>query len=217
VALAAKAALDRHGLKRVMVLDTDAHQGNGTMDIFWGDPRVLFISIHQNPRTIYPGKGFVWETGEGDGKGFTVNLPMPPLSGWANYEQAFDSVIEPLVREFKPELFIRNGGCDPFYADELTMLGLDLDGLSAVSGRCRDLAMGSSGNMLDMMVSGYGEWVPYGWLAQFCGSENLDTDFKSLSPQQPARNPATGAESLQRATNSMLESLRRELRPFWKL
>ncbi len=216
VAIAAKAALGRHGLKRVMVLDSDAHQGNGTMDIFYDDPRVLFVSIHQDPRTIYPGKGFVWETGEEDGKGFTVNIPMPPLSGLENYMQAFDSVIEPLAREFKPEIFIRNGGSDPFYADELTMLGLNLDGLNAVSRRTRDLALDTSGNLLDMTVSGYGDWVTYGWLAQFCGSEALDTDYKSYSPKQPKRAPATSQESLERATAGMLESLKRELGQFWK-
>ncbi len=217
VAMAAMAALERHGLKRVMILDTDAHQGNGTMDIFYNDPRVLFISIHQDPRTIYPGKGFVWEIGDGEGKGFSANLPMPPLSGAANYMQAFESIIEPLAREFSPEFIIRNGGSDPFYADELTMLGLDLDGLNAVSGKAREIALGTSGNLLDMTVSGYGDWVTYGWLAQFCGSEALPADYKAFSPKEPRRNPATSLESLERATSSMLESLKRELRPYWKL
>lgn len=217
VAMAAKAALERHGLKRVMILDTDAHQGNGTMDIFHEDPRVLFISVHQDPRTIYPGKGFVWEIGDGEGKGFTVNIPMPPLSGSADYLQAFKAIIEPLAKEFSPEFVIRNGGSDPFYADELTMLGLDLDGLNAVSRKTRDIALGTSGNLLDMTVSGYGDWVTYGWLAQFCGSEALPVDYKAFSPKEPRRNPATSPESLERATSSMLESLKRELRPYWKL
>lgn len=216
VAIAAKALVERDGLKRVLVLDTDAHQGNGTMDIFYGDPRVLFISIHQDPKTIYPGRGFIWETGEGEGKGFTVNIPMPPLSGNANYIQAYEAIIEPLAREFKPQFFIRNGGSDPFYADDLTMLGLDLDGLNMVSRRTRDLALGTSGNLLDMTVSGYGDWVSFGWLAQFCGSEALATDYKSFSPKQPRRAPATTDDALFRATAGMLESLKSELRADWK-
>ena len=69
VAIAAKAFLQRHGMKRVLIIDTDAHQGNGTMDIFWNDPRVLFVSIHQDPMTIYPGRGFASDVGEGDGRG----------------------------------------------------------------------------------------------------------------------------------------------------
>ena len=217
VAIAARALTERHGLKRVLILDSDAHQGNGTMDIFYKDPRVLFISIHQDPGTIYPGKGFVWETGEGEGEGFTVNIPMPPFSGNTQYTMAFESIIETLVREFKPEIFIRNGGSDPFYGDELTMLGLDLDGLSMVSRRTRELALETSGNLLDMTVSGYGDWVKYGWLAQFCGCEALETDYKAHSPKQPRRSPSCTEDSLTRATDSMLNSLKREAGKYWKI
>jgi len=217
VAIAAKALVERHGAKRILILDSDAHQGNGTMDIFHDDPRVLFISIHQDPKTIYPGKGFVWEIGGGEGEGFTVNIPMPPLSNNENYRQAFETIINPLARAFKPQFFIRNGGSDPFYGDDLTMLGLDLDGLNLVSRLTRDIALETSGNLLDMTVSGYGDWVTYGWLAQFCGSEALDTDYKSFSPKQPRRSPATSDDSLFRATASMLESLKSELRKRWDI
>jgi acetoin utilization protein AcuC len=217
VAIAAKALVERHGIERILILDSDAHQGNGTMDIFHDDPRVLFVSIHQDPLTIYPGKGFVWETGAGAGDGFTVNIPMPPLSGSAQYIQAFESIIEPIARAFKPQFFIRNGGSDPFFGDDLTMLGLDLDGLSMVSRRTRDIALETAGNLLDMTVSGYGDWVTYGWLAQFCGTEALDTDYKLFSPKQPRRNPASSDESLTRATASMLDSLKRELGKKWDI
>jgi acetoin utilization protein AcuC len=217
VAIAAKALVERHGLKRVMILDSDAHQGNGTMDIFLQDPRVLFVSIHQDPRTIYPGKGFTWEVGEGDGEGFTVNIPMPPGSGNAQYAMAMSQIIEPLARDFRPDFFIRNGGSDPFYGDELTMLGLDLDGLAMVSRRTREIALGTAGKLLDMTVSGYGDWVIYGWLAQFCGCEFPDFDFKARCPKQPRRSPSTTEESMSRATQSMLDTLKRELGGHWKL
>jgi acetoin utilization protein AcuC len=216
VAIAARALTDRHGLERVMILDSDAHQGNGTMDIFYKDPRVLFVSIHQDPGTIYPGKGFVWETGEGEGAGFTVNIPMPTFSGNSQYATAFEEIIEPLAREFKPQMFIRNGGSDPFYGDELTMLGIDLDGLAMISRRTRDIALETSGKLLDMTVSGYGDWVKYGWLAQFCGCEALETDYKAFSPKQPRRSPSCTEESITRATNSMLGSLKSEISKYWK-
>jgi len=217
VAISAKALIERHGLDRVMILDSDAHHGNGTMDIFYKDPKVLFVSIHQDPRTIYPGKGFVWETGEGEGEGYTVNIPMPPFSGNNQYGMAFDEIIEPLAREFRPQLFIRNGGSDPYYGDELTMLGLDLDGLAEVSRRTRDVALETSGKLLDMTVSGYGNWVKYGWLAQFCGCEVLNTDYKAFSPKQPHRSPPCTEDSLTRATDSMLNSLKREIGKYWKI
>lgn len=217
VAITAKVLVERHGLKRVMILDSDAHQGNGTMDIFKDEPRVLFISIHQDPRTIYPGKGFTWEIGESEGKGYTVNIPMPPGSGNSQYAMALDRIIEPLAREFKPEFFIRNGGSDPFYGDELTMLGLDLDGLAMVSRRTREIALETAGKLLDMTVSGYGEWVIYGWLAQLCGCEFPDFDFKAHCPKQPRRSPSCTEDSMNRATASMLDTLKRELAEHWKL
>ncbi|MFO7618297.1 MAG: acetoin utilization protein AcuC [Thermoplasmata archaeon] len=217
VAIAARALTERHGLDRVMVLDSDAHQGNGTMDIFYRDPKVLFVSIHQDPKTIYPGKGFVWETGEDEGAGFTVNIPMPPFSGAKQYSMAFEEIIEPLAREFKPQMFIRNGGSDPFYGDELTMLGLDLDGLAMVSRRTRELALGTAGKLIDMTCSGYGEWVKYGWLAQFCGCEALDADYNAQSPKPPRRSPSCTEDSITRAAGSMLDTLKREVGKYWKL
>jgi acetoin utilization protein AcuC len=167
--------------------------------------------------TIYPGKGFVWETGKEEGEGFTVNIPMPPFSSNAQYEMAFETIIEPLAREFKPQMFIRNGGSDPFYGDDLTMLGLDLDGLAMVSRRTRDIAHSTSGNLLDMTCSGYGDWVKYGWLAQFCGCEGLETDYKAHSPKPPRRSPPCTQETLTRATDSMLNSLKREIGKHWKI
>jgi len=215
VAIAARALTERHGLDRVMIVDTDAHQGNGTMDIFYNDPNVLFVSIHQDPRTLYPGKGFIWETGSGEGEGFTVNIPMPPFSSNRQYARAIDEILNPIAREFKPQFSIRNGGSDPFYADELTMLGLDYDGLYMVSNMVREIALETSGNMLDMMVSGYGELVIYGWLAQLCGVNDLDVDYKSFSPPQPHSSPPTSEKNLDRATESILNALKRELKGHW--
>ena len=215
VAIAARVLTERRGLERVMVVDTDAHQGNGTMDIFYDEPKVLFISIHQDPHTLYPGRGFVWETGNEDGQGFTVNIPMPPFSSNKQYARVIEEILYPLAREFKPQFSIRNGGSDPFYADELTMLGLDYDGLYMVSNMVREIALETSGNLLDMMLSGYGDLVIYGWLAQFCGANALDVDYKKLSPPPPYRAPPSSEESLDRATDSMLTALKRELGQYW--
>ncbi|MCK4267162.1 MAG: acetoin utilization protein AcuC [Thermoplasmata archaeon] len=215
VAIVAQHLLDARGLKRVMVVDTDAHQGNGTMDVFYADPRVLFVSTHQDPRTLYPGKGFVWETGSGEGKGFTVNLPMPPYAGYAQYEHVFDEVIMPLAKEFRPQMVIRNGGSDPHYADELTMLGLDLDGLCLLGSRTRDISDNTCGRLLDMMLSGYGESVIYGWLALFCGVEKLDVDYAAHSPPEPDPFVQPSDSNLTRFTEAMVEELISGLREHW--
>jgi acetoin utilization protein AcuC len=217
VAIVAKTLVERHNLERIMILDTDAHQGNGTMDIFYHDPRVLFVSIHQDPRTLYPGKGFTWETGLGDGKGFTVNLPMPPYAGNRQYEHVFDMVVKPLAREYKPQMIIRNGGSDPYFGDELTVLGLNLDGLNMVGGKVREIVSDTSGKLLDMMVSGYGNMVLYGWLALFCGIEGLETDYKGASPTEPRKSAQASDQRLDRFTEIMINEVSAELRDFWSV
>lgn len=217
VAIVAKALIERHNLNRVMILDTDAHQGNGTMDIFYGDPRVLFVSIHQDPRTLYPGKGFTWETGQSEGKGYTMNLPMPPYAGNRQYERVFDTILKPLAREFKPQMIIRNGGSDPYYGDELTVLGLDLNGLNMIGGKVKEIVSETSGKLVDMMVSGYGNMVLYGWLALFCGVEGLETDYKAASPAEPRKPTQPSEQRLDQFTEIMIKDVEAELSDYWNI
>ena len=111
-------------LRRIFVLDLDAHCGNGTEDIFYGDASVLFMSLHQDPRTLYPGTGFVNELGAGEGEGYTVNVPLPPNSGDAEYAGVMQDLFIPLTREFKPELIAVSVGFDALAEDPLTALAL---------------------------------------------------------------------------------------------
>jgi acetoin utilization protein AcuC len=217
VAIAAKVLIKEHGLKRLLIIDTDAHQGNGTMDIFYEDPRVLFVSLHQDPRTLYPGKGFTWEIGRAEGRGYTVNIPMPPHSGIKQYEYVFDSLISPLAKDFKPEIVIRNGGSDPYIGDELTVLGLDLDGLNILGRKVREIVENTSGNLLDMMVSGYDDMVIYGWLALFCGLENLDFDYKASSPIESPQHNRPSDNALDDITRATVREVERELKDHWSI
>jgi acetoin utilization protein AcuC len=196
-------------------LDTDAHQGNGTMDIFYSNPKVLFISVHQDPRTLYPGKGFTWEIGKNEGKGYTVNLPMPPYASTKQYDIVFGEVIEPIVKEYGPELIIRNGGSDPYYADTLTNLGLDLEGLHKLGKNVRDLSDETCGKLLDMMVSGYGQMVIYGWLSLFCGVTGLDAEVKNISPEEADQMPSANNDKLTRYTETMVKDLKTHLKDYW--
>jgi acetoin utilization protein AcuC len=216
VAVVTQALLDRHKLQRIMILDTDAHQGNGTMDIFNKEPRVLFVSIHQDPKTLYPGRGFTWETGIDEGRGYTINLSIPPYAGNEQYMLAFEEIIEPIASEFNPQLIIRNGGSDPYYRDELTMLGLNYDGLNRLGRKARSISKATSGKLLDMMVSGYGDQVIYGWLSLFCGVENLDTDYKSFAPEEPPPRIHVPEEALNRGTKKVIQELKSALSDYWK-
>src|SRR3954463_12850719 len=120
VAVAAAALTDRG--ERVLVYDWDAHHGNGTQDAFYADRRVLYVSAHQWP--LYPGTGAIEETGEGPGKGYTINLPFPPGTTGDVYLTAFDEVVAPAVERFDPTWVIVSAGFDAHRADPLTGLNL---------------------------------------------------------------------------------------------
>jgi acetoin utilization deacetylase AcuC-like enzyme len=117
VAVAARHAIDAHGLERVMIVDWDVHHGNGTNDIFHADPRVLFCSIHQSP--LYPGSGPASDVGSGEGRGFTVNLPVAPGSGDAEFRSLIDHVAVPLARSYAPQLLLVSAGFDAHAEDPL--------------------------------------------------------------------------------------------------
>jgi acetoin utilization deacetylase AcuC-like enzyme len=117
VAVAARFALDRRGLGRVMILDWDVHHGNGTNDIFNASNRVLFVSIHESP--LYPGTGPASDTGSGAGTGFTVNMPVPPGTGDRGFSSLVEHVAIPLLRSFEPQLVLVSAGFDAHRDDPL--------------------------------------------------------------------------------------------------
>jgi acetoin utilization deacetylase AcuC-like enzyme len=122
VAVAARWAIREAGLSRVAVIDWDAHHGNGTQDIFWTDPSVLYVSLHQFP--WYPGTGDATERGDGDGRGSTLNVPLPAGAAEDAYDQALGEVVEPAVRDFAPELVLVSAGYDAHHRDPLCMMRL---------------------------------------------------------------------------------------------
>jgi acetoin utilization deacetylase AcuC-like enzyme len=131
VAVAARFALNSRGLDRVMIVDWDVHHGNGTNDIFHADPAVLFVSIHQRP--LYPGSGAASDTGEGDGEGFTVNLPVPPGTGDAEYTLLVDETVVPLAREYRPQLVLVSAGFDAHRDDPLADCRVTEAGFAAMT------------------------------------------------------------------------------------
>ena len=122
VAVAARWAINDRGLERVAIIDWDAHHGNGTQEIFWSDPSVLYVSLHQYP--WYPGSGDASERGEGEGLGYTLNVPLPAGTAEDIYERAFSELIEPAVADFDPELVLVSAGYDAHAGDPLCMMRL---------------------------------------------------------------------------------------------
>ncbi len=151
VAIGAAAALAR-GLQRVAVIDFDVHHGNGTQDAFWRDPRVLYVSSHQFP--YYPGTGALHEVGEGEGRGFTVNLPMPAGLGDAEFRSAYREVVEPVGRAFDPELVLVSAGFDAHRDDPIAGMALTADGFAELMDVCLSVASGSAGGRLVAVLEG---------------------------------------------------------------
>ncbi|MCU0509357.1 MAG: histone deacetylase [Anaerolineae bacterium] len=126
IAVAAQAALDEFGLERVLIFDWDVHHGNGTQDIFYDSPQVMFMSTHQYPH--YPGTGDWREAGAGEGSGFTVNLPLPVGVGDAGFARLFDEIVAPIAERFAPQLILVSAGYDAHWRDPLAGLHLSLRG-----------------------------------------------------------------------------------------
>jgi acetoin utilization deacetylase AcuC-like enzyme len=154
VAVGAAAALAR-GLERVAVIDFDVHHGNGTQEAFWRDPRVLFVSSHQFP--YYPGTGALDEVGEGEGRGFTVNLPMPAGLGDGEYRRAYREIVEPIARTFDPELVLVSAGFDAHRDDPLGGMALSAAGFAELTDVCLAVASGAAcGRLVAVLEGGYG-------------------------------------------------------------
>lgn len=154
VAIAARHAQQAHGLERVLIVDWDVHHGNGTQDIFYEDPSVLFFSIHQSP--LYPGSGRAGEEGRGAGKGFTINCPIPPGSGMDSYRTAWDELLLPAARRFRPDLLIVSAGFDAHKDDPLADIELVDDDFAELTRRAMDLADElCGGRLVSVMEGGY--------------------------------------------------------------
>jgi acetoin utilization deacetylase AcuC-like enzyme len=151
VAVAAAAALAA-GLRRIAIVDYDVHHGNGTQHSFYRDPRVLFVSAHQYP--FYPGTGAAGETGEGDGRGFTVNVPLESGCTDGDYALVCDRVIVPLLDEFAPELVLVSAGFDAHERDPLAHMRMSAAGFGALTARLAAAADRHAGGRLLLVTEG---------------------------------------------------------------
>jgi acetoin utilization deacetylase AcuC-like enzyme len=154
VAIAAKFALSKFSLNRVLIADFDVHHGNGTQDAFYADPRVLYFSTHQYP--FYPGTGWMDETGTGEGEGTTVNFPM--AAGWSDeeYLRAFNEVLVPMARNFQPQLILVSAGFDGHWSDPLAMMQVSITGFAQMVMILKELAVElCQGHLVLTLEGGY--------------------------------------------------------------
>jgi len=198
VAVAARHAVDVRGCERVMIVDWDVHHGNGTNDVFAADPQVLFLSIHQSP--LYPGTGPARDVGSGPAQGFTVNLPVTPGSGDADFVSLVRDVAVPLAWEFAPQLLLISAGFDAHAEDPLADCRVTDAGFATMAGLLRDV-----GAELAMPV---GAVLEGGYALGALGRGVAVTMQELAAPARPA-DPASSEPT------ALAEHARARLAPWW--
>jgi acetoin utilization protein AcuC len=173
------------GAERVAYVDTDVHHGDGVQAAFYDDPRVLTISLHEHPATLFPGTGLPSETGTGDGAGYAVNVALPAGTGDAAWLRAFDAVVPPLLRAFKPTVLVSQHGCDSHQLDPLAHLELSVDGQRLAQAMLHDLAHElCDGRWLATGGGGYAlvQVVPRTWTHLLAVAAGVPVDPASQTP-----------------------------------
>ncbi len=151
IAVAAAHAQAKLGCERILIVDWDAHHGNGTQDIFWANPDVLFFDTHC-AAPLYPNSGHLDEIGAGLGEGYTINVPLPETAGDIAIEKAFREILIPAADYFKPDLVLVSAGCDPHHND--MALNMSYDGFAALTGIVQGIADKHCNGRLALVLEG---------------------------------------------------------------
>jgi len=208
IAVAATHLLRDRGLNRTLTLDVDAHHGNGTQEIFYDTDKVLYISLHQDPRG-FPGTGFTDEIGEGKGTGFSVNVSFPYRVDDQIYLKAFDEIVVPIARQYKPQFILVSAGFDGHYTDPVGGLLLSTNCYTQVFSKTLDLAAQlCDGKLVASLEGGYS----IGFLGRIVTAViSKMADFAyTVRDSQPVSNPRT-----RRRAERIIEDVKRTQSSFW--
>ena len=222
------------GVERVAYVDVDVHHGDGPQAVFYQDPRVLTISLHQDGRTLFPGTGFVDELGDGDARGTKVNVALPPLTGDDGWLAAFRQVVPPLVEAWRPEVLVTQLGCDTHRTDPLANLVLSTAAYRETASMLHDLAHRAAGGRWVATGGGGYQWarvVPRAWtiyFAEMAGVELPDQLPRSWVqaaareagqqlPDQLSEPPAEGLGPDSRAVDAVVDRVKEAVFPFHDL
>ena len=190
VAVAAADAL-ASGLERIAIVDIDVHHGNGTQWMFYGDPRVLYLSSHQFP--FYPGTGAADEAGHGDGRGFTVNIPLEAGATDADFDLVYRDLAVPVLMEFAPQLTLISAGFDAHESDPLASMRMTAAGYARVIARIRSAAE-ASGALALVTEGGYDLAAVRECLESMIGV--FDADAAAMPQDEPSAPAPRGARAL---------------------
>jgi acetoin utilization protein AcuC len=185
-AIAIVALLDQ-GLERVAYVDIDVHHGDGVQAAFYDDPRVLTISLHEHPATLFPGTGRPSETGGPGAEGYAVNVALPAGTPDAGWLRAFHAIVPPLLRAFEPQLLVSQHGCDTHWMDPLANLRLTIDGQRAAHAAIHRLAHETAGGR--WLLTGGGGYelvqaVPRTWTHLLAEASGRPVDPATATPDE---------------------------------
>jgi acetoin utilization deacetylase AcuC-like enzyme len=194
-----------YGVRKVAIVDTDCHHGDGTQDIYWHDPETLFISLHQDGRTLYPGSGFPDELGGPNAVGATLNIPLPPYTGEEGFLYVMREVVRPILDDFKPELVVNSAGQDNHYTDPITNMNFSAQGYAELTTLLKaDIAVLEGGYSIEGAL-------PYVNLGIILAMAGLDTSRVREPDYDPRRTrQEAGVTDMIRRTGDRILSLWQE-------
>jgi acetoin utilization protein AcuC len=175
----------QQGAERVAYVDIDVHHGDGVQAAFWDDPRVLTISLHQHPATLFPGTGLPAESGGPRAPGSAVNIPVPPGTGSSGWLRALHAVVPPLLRQFRPQILVSQHGCDTHWSDPLASLEVTIDAQRTAHAAIHALAHETAdGRWLLTGGGGYQlvQVVPRSWTHLLAEAAGRPIDPAALTP-----------------------------------
>jgi acetoin utilization deacetylase AcuC-like enzyme len=203
IAVGAQYLRRRYGLERVLIVDWDLHHGNGTQHLFESDAGVLYVSTHQYP--YYPGTGDFGEVGHEEGEGYTVNLPFPAGFGDAEYREAFESIIEPIARQYDPEFVLISAGFDAHARDPLGGMMVTETGFGALGKVLLDIARDHSRGRCAAVLEG-----GYDLIAIRDSVRHVLAEFHGSTAAAPPVPPPSHSAAI-------IERIKKTQRRFWKL
>ncbi|MCX8170570.1 MAG: histone deacetylase [Candidatus Bathyarchaeota archaeon] len=210
VALAAKYLIERKGLRRVLVLDIDAHHGNGTQDIFYDTNEVLYVSIHEDP-SDFPKTGFIWEVGVEEGRGYTVNIPLPYGSGDPAFWRALKTIVLPISKQYKPQFILVSAGFDGYYKDPISDLLLSAHIYPRIFQEILNLASElCDGRLVAVLEGGYNLYF-LRRAVRSCVARMAGVDLKIRDERPPINLKA------QKEANKIIEVVRKVQSRYWSL
>lgn len=186
ISIAAKAALNQQGIKRVAIVDFDVHHGNGTQALIGDDPNILFICTHQYP--FYPGTGSLREIGKGKAEGTVINIPLEAGVGDNSFKKVYEEIVLPALRRFNPDLILDSAGYDAHWNDPLANLNLSLTGYNWISKELIKLSNEiCSGKIIFFLEGGYNlDVLRYGVSNTIRGLMGIDVFDDPLGPSKAA-------------------------------